>query len=241
MWREKLKNVACGVRRNRTNGVRPSYPVTNPTVIGAFVTNPAHTFLVSFPRTGSHWLRMIMELYFERPSLTRVFYYPRRKNYLTLHSHDLELDVARSHVIYLYRDPVDTIHSQLQYHREDVDDRRRIAHWADLYGRHLDKWLHRETFTRRKTVLRYERLEADLAAEFGKVCGHFNVVCDSQRLSVTAARVSKENVKARTRHDPRVMDLTEGYERTRRRFREDHGEYVWQVLTHGREHVRNNF
>ena len=30
-------------------------------------------FLVSFPRTGSHWLRMLMELYFDKPSLTRSF------------------------------------------------------------------------------------------------------------------------------------------------------------------------
>ena len=116
-----------------------SIAINNNKIIEKFSANHQNTFLVSFPRTGSHWLRMMMELYFERPSLVRIFYYPERKAYLTLHTHDLNLDVERSNVIYLYRDPVDTIYSQLQYHKEDIYDQERIAFWSDFYGRHLDK------------------------------------------------------------------------------------------------------
>ena len=218
-----------------------SAAITDEFILSSFKSNPDNTFLVSFPRTGSHWLRMLMELYFERPSLVRVFYYPERMDYLTLHTHDLELDVERSHVIYLYRDAVDTIYSQLQYHEEDIDDQERIAHWADLYGRHLDKWLHKEAFTERKTVLRYERLKEDLIEEFRKVCNHFDSPLDPERLEAVAERVSKERVNEKTTHDPQVMNLTQTYEEERQRFRKEHDEFVWQVVLDGREHLRQDF
>ena len=109
-----------GLRREfEKNG---SVAITSPEVLEAFTSNPESTFLVSFPRTGSHWLRLLMELYFERPSLVRVFYYPERTDYLTYHTHDLSLDVQHPRVIYLYREPVATIYSQMQYHGEDLAD-----------------------------------------------------------------------------------------------------------------------
>ena len=55
--------------------------ITDEAIISAFTRDPENTFLVSFPRTGSHWLRMLTELYFERPSLLRVFYYYNRRDY----------------------------------------------------------------------------------------------------------------------------------------------------------------
>ena len=72
------------------------------------LSDPDFPFLISFPRTGSHWLRMLMELYFEQPSLVRVFYYKDNDNYLCYHHHDEDLKlVDKKNVIYLYRDPVD--------------------------------------------------------------------------------------------------------------------------------------
>lgn len=219
----------------------PSVLVNDRGLIESFIADPGNTFLVSFPRTGSHWLRMIMELYFGRPSLVRVFFCPERRDYLTLHTHDLELDVQRSQVIYLYRHPVDTIYSQMQYHEESIDDRSRIAYWSDLYGRHLDKWLHRESFTERKTVVRYEGFKESLAEEFGRICTHFASTLEVERLETVAAQVTKEMVKEKAPHDPQVMNLTRLYEEKRNRFRAEHGQFVWQVLLDGREHLAQSF
>ena len=47
-------------------------------VVKKNIEEPEFPFLISFPRTGSHWLRMIMELYFKRPALTRIFYFKNR-------------------------------------------------------------------------------------------------------------------------------------------------------------------
>ncbi len=218
-----------------------SFRVPQP-LVEAFAADPANPYLVSFSRTGSHWLRMIMEQYFERPTLARAFYFSEKQDFLLLHTHDLDLDVQRTHVIYLYRDPVETIYSQINYHREDHDDLDRIAFWSDLYGRHLDKWLHREDFTVKKHILTYEGMKRDLAAEFSKVTDFFGVLLDVARLTEVASRVTKEEVKSKTTHDPQVVQLEKGYEMTREVFGQRHRDHVWDALTRqGRAHLRGDF
>ena len=206
-------------------------------VIESFCADPTNTFLVSFPRTGSHWVRMLMELYFERPSLLRAFYHRDRMDYLTLHTHDLKLDIERSHVIYLYRHPVDTIFSQLRYHGESAEDADRILHWSDLYGRHLEKWLIREHFTRRKTTLAYEEMKEDLVGVFRRVTDHFDASLDESRLLAAAERVTKDEVKRRASHDPQAVQESPEYEMARQAFRERNGHLVWQALTRARPHL----
>jgi hypothetical protein len=203
-----------------------------------FIANPDNPFLVSFPRTGSHWLRMIMELYFERPMLVRAFYYPQNHHYLALHTHDLALDVERANVLYLYRDPVDTIYSQLRYHQEAPDDTARIIYWSDLYGQHLDKWLCREKTTRQKTILTYEGMKRDLATEFANVTAHFEEALDLARLEAAASRVTKDEVKRKTTHDTQVVQLEDHYQTSRQAFRDRFQALVWETLTLNREQLR---
>lgn len=218
-----------------------SVSVDDAQVIQAFVENPASPFLVSFPRTGSHWLRMVMELYFERPSLVRVFYYPKRRDYLTLHTHDMDLEVERLNVIYLYREPVDTTYSQMSYEKDDLEDPARIRHWSGLYGRHLEKWLYTETFTARKTVIRYDRLRDTPEPEFAKICAHFGQTLDSNQLAEAMSRVTKEKVKEKTPHDPSVITLGASYEDTRHAFREKNAALVWETVLEGRARLRGAF
>lgn len=215
--------------------------ITNRTTIDEFVNKSDNTYLVSFPRTGSHWLRMLMELYFGRPSLVRVFYYPRRRDYLTLHTHDLPLSLERSHVIYLYRDPVDTIYSQLRYNKQSIDDREMMTYWTTLYGRHLDKWLHKESYSEKKAILSYGRMKIDMAEEFSKICAHFGVVLDQKRLELATSQVTKEQVKRKTPHDNQVIDPAREYSEGRQDFRFRYGEFVWHLLLDGREHLRSVF
>jgi len=213
--------------------------VTNENLIRAFIENPANPFLVSFPRTGSHWLRMVMELYFERPSLVRVFYYPNRHDYLTLHTHDMDLEVFRQNVIYLYREPVDTIYSQISYKKESPNDESRVRYWSDLYGRHLEKWLYAEKISTHKTTIRYERLRDTPEAEFAKICAHFGQTMDVARLRKALAEVTKEKVKEKTNHDANVITLNAQYEEMRQIFHQKQSNLVWDVLLDGRQHLRS--
>ncbi|MDQ1350863.1 MAG: hypothetical protein QG657_1165 [Acidobacteriota bacterium] len=187
-------------------------------VIERFTTNPDFPYLISFPRTGSHWLRMIMELYFEKPSLVRIFYFKEMRDFTCCHRHDESLEIERKNVLYLYRCPVDTVYSQLNYYKEDPFDTGRIAHWTGLYARHLSKWLLEETFTTQKTILAYERLKTDPAREFAKVCAHFAAPFNRDRLETALKMVTKEEVKKRTVHDPQVINLARQYTMDREIF-----------------------
>lgn len=199
-------------------------------LIKQFEANPDNTYLVSFPRTGSHWLRMLMELYFERPLLTRSFYYPNEQRILALHTHDLDLTVSRRSVIYLYRDPVDTIYSQLRYHDEAMSDISAALRWAELYGQHLEKWLVREGISQRKTIVRYEALRTELVAQFEKICHHFEQAIDASRLKRVASIIDREAVMRKTPHDPRVVPLGWEYSVQRDVFRVEMGEKIREAI-----------
>ncbi len=192
--------------------------VAKPRIISRHISNPDFPFLVSFPRTGSHWLRMIMELYFGKPSLVRAFYYKRAKDFTCYHTHDLELTVERENIIYLYRNPVETIYSQLCYHKQDINNEILIKYWANIYGLHLEKWLIRENFTNKKTIVTYEGLKGNLYDEFQGICLHFNFPFDKIRLDNIINKISKKEVILNTEHDHRVINLTEEYIKNKKYF-----------------------
>jgi hypothetical protein len=237
---EKLKKIIRDEAKDNEQ-IAGSVRIQDNEVIRKFIEIPQNTFLVSFPRTGSHWLRALMELYFEQPSLVRVFYYPEKTNYLSYHTHDLNLDIEHPTVLYLYRDPVDTIYSQLSYNKEGLNDADRIGYWSDLYGRHLDKWLHTEKFTEKKTVLRYERLKSHLPSEFVKVTQHFGIELDGQKLLKIAAATTKEEIKRKTTHDQQVINLNKEYGMKREDFYRQSADLVWDFLLKGRPHLKEDF
>lgn len=211
-------------------------------VVARFISRPDFPWLISFPRTGSHWLRMVMELYFEKPALVRVFYYKGAKDFTCYHRHDEDLSISGvKNVLYLYRAPVDTVYSQLNYYNEDTDDAGRVGRWSTLYGRHLSKWLFDETFTEKKTVITYEGLKASMADEFTKVCAHFGQELDLPRLEAVMAKVSKEALKKKTSHDKQVVNLSDSYRRGREDFRESRGGQVLELVFSQDERLRRLF
>jgi hypothetical protein len=178
---------------------------------------------VSFSRTGSHWLRMIMELYFEKPSLVRAFYFKDATDFTCYHTHDMDLELKRKNVIYLYRNPVETVYSQLCYYKEEPDDQERRSHWTNLYARHLAKWLVQENFTRKKTVITYEGMKLDMYSEFAKICRHFGEELNISKLEGALEKVSKAELKKKTKHDQQVVNLTSSYQDGRDLFKVKYG------------------
>jgi hypothetical protein len=80
-----------------------------------------------------------------------------------------------------------------------------------------------------------------MPAEFGKICSHFNVGLDVDRLIEVASQVSKEKVKDKTTHDLQVVNLVKSYEDARETFRKKHGDFVWNTLLNDREHLEKDF
>ena len=154
-----------------------------------------------------------------------------------MHTRYLGLDVNRRSVICLYRNPIETVFSQLNYHQQPQNCLDQIAYWSDLYGKHLSKWLYEEKFTSHKTIVTYERLKKDLTSEFEKVTLHFGHLLNRDEFKKGAKRVTLNEVKRKTEHDSQVVQLQEEYASKRRLFTEKHGDYVWEIITNGRTHL----
>jgi len=207
-----------------------SIAVHNRELIESFISKPAFPFLISFERTGSHWLRMIMELYFEKPSLVRIFYYKGAKDFTCYHRHDEDLNIERENVIYLYRHPVDTIYSNLCHFDENIDDTKKIEFRTNLYGHHLKKWLLEENFTSRKTVVSYESMQRDMSSQFKKICHHFSVPFVQNKLQDAVCHVTKDEVQKKTTHDPRVIDLSKDYQIKKKLFKQKQTDFIMDCI-----------
>lgn len=207
-----------------------SVSIDDPKIIKTFTENPDFPYLVSFPRTGSHWLRMIMELYFEKPSLMRAFYSKDASDFTCYHTHDMDLNLRRENVLYLFRNPVETVYSQLCYYRENPDDQDRRQHWTNLYARHLSKWVVHDDFTKKKTVITYEGMKLDMHAEIKKICEHFGKDFNPTRLESVRTEVSKDKLKKKTKHDQQVVNLTDSYQNEREAFKKIYGNLIFDDL-----------
>jgi len=203
-----------------------SIQIHNRQVINKFVTVSSFPYLISFPRTGSHWLRMLMELYLKKPALIRIFYYRDATDFTCCHDHDLNLKIKRENVIYLYRYPVDTIFSQLKYYDEPITDKDRIKYWCVLYRNHLSKWLFEEGFTLKKTIICYDKMVQDVAGEFKKICEHFNTDFELNKFLMINRIVNKREIKKKTLHDPKAIKLDSTYQREKKYFIEKYSGYV---------------
>lgn len=209
---------------------KESYEILNDKKVEQFTSDPQFPFLVSFPRTGSHWLRNVMELYFEAPSLIRVFYYNNPKEFTCFHSHDEDLLLFRKNVIYLYREPIETIFSQMKYYNEDLNDLARIRFWSEKYGHHLNKWLFIEQQTEKKTIIKYQNLQKNFPFEFKKITSHLNRPFDQKKLNQALSEISKEKIKSLVKDDKHVVDTTPSYKKDREIFKDSYGETIYSTL-----------
>lgn len=221
-----IKNLIAEDSENKEGSVG----ITDKEIIKKYVDDENFPFLVSFPRTGSHWLRMMMELYFEKPSLVRSFYFHDKDEYTVVHAHDVDLDLERKNIIYLYRNPVDTVFSQMMYDKENLKNKEKVEYWSNTYKNHLRKWLLEESFTKNKTIVRYENLLNDLHKEFEKVTKFFGDDIDSDKLDGILQKVSKKELKKKTTHDKQVVNLSDSYSDKRSLFKEDFEEYINEII-----------
>lgn len=227
-WKLFYRSVESWLQENRGT----SRVIRNRKVIRDYLARPDSTALVTFPRTGSHWLRMMMERYFERPSLKRIFFYPEKSDYLSFHTHDKDLRFTHPRVIYLYRDPVDTVYSQMQFCGESLESLEKVRYWAGEYAANLSKWLVTETFTEKKLILRYESLRADPPGEFLKLCAWYGQELDTTRLENALSGLTKTRVDSGT-SDRRVVNLSADYADQRNGFRETHQKLIRDVMRSG--------
>lgn len=217
---------------NSKKFVEESYEIHDRAIWDKCLSDTDFPYLISFPRTGSHWLRNVMELYFEKPSLVRVFYYKYPKEFTCFHIHDEDLKFTDDRrILYLYRNPIDTIYSQMNYYREDLNDEKRVEYWALLYTKHLEKYLLLYP-GRKKTIISYDRLKIDFHKEFSLVTQMLlgTSEIDSGKLNEVLDKVSKEKIKNKVKDDDKVISSSKNYEHNKIAFIEEYKDKIMSII-----------
>ena len=170
--------------------------------------------LVSYPRTGSHWLRIMMEAYLEMPCGPQAFFYPANSVW-GLHIHDRFVGqkaheegpvVNLRKVIYLHRDPIDTIFSQLQYESKTNITDQDVETLIEEYASHLIRWKKNNLDIGEILDISYEEMKADTAVTLSKIFVFLGFAVNESRVRLACEYSSKAKTKQVTAHDENALN-----------------------------------
>lgn len=188
-----------------------------------------YPLFISYPRTGCHWINCVMELYFDRPRLREkrfTFLDKSRNDWMWFHDHDIWCKLKpHPDVLYMYRDPVDTVFSFLMYQQFERHKQyelqysdTRVRAELDLYINHLKKYLVTPN-TCARTHVRHENFKSDPASEFRKVVDHFSDEWDEDRCLECFEQVTKDKIARVNKPAMNKFMLGKRYRKLRRDFR----------------------
>ena len=179
--------------------------------------------LVSYPRTGSHWFRILMEFYTGHPSVVQSFTDPNPKSVWGFHIHDRLIhewepsegptrDLKK--VVYMYRNPVDTIYSQMKYHEDipydwngDVTDNIlvKVKQYENEYHDHLNRWLHHHEDVDEFMSVTYSQIKTSPTVIFRDVCNFLDYEWNESKFMEVYSKCTKDVTKRLTPHDRSVI------------------------------------
>lgn len=187
------------------------------------------THIVSFPRTGSHWLRMMIEVAFCNSTSIDNFSFDNAPNHITYHVHDLELKDKFDKVIYLYRNPVDTIYSLIKYYQQDIEDKENIKKLTNLYKDNAQKWLLEENFTKEKMFVTYESLVKNKEQELEKIARFLGVEFNKKNIEKTKD-ISRDSVRNKTLYDNQIVNIEKDYKQKKEEFEKENKDYILNLF-----------
>lgn len=179
--------------------------------------------LVSYPRTGSHWLRMMLEMSLGAPSYVQSFFDKNPSSCWGFHIHNRVVENPHwtegpvtnlKNVLYLYRDPVDTIYSMLKYEKKidsdwdgktDYDLDSSVEQLITEYKAHLNRWMINNSDIENFMPLTYEELKNETKDSIIKVASFLNADVSHDRVSESIAKCDKSLTKKLTPHDPQAL------------------------------------
>jgi hypothetical protein len=199
-------------------------------------------YYVGVSRSGSHWIRLVLEGYMGGKSPLSNFIACKDDINILLNrlndfkgTHDMQLDFKAENVIYLYRNPIDCIFSNLKYDGTDLLNRNAVDYYLDIWIRHIQKWYYDEQLTKNKVILCFEKLQEDFVSEFSKILSFLNLEIDVDKIIKAKDIYTKGKIREIV-HDKKVINNESDYEIQRDKFIELHGKYIYEKLpeTHRR-------
>ena len=152
--------------------------------------------LVSYPRTGSHWTRMILEEYLGKYCLPTSFY--GCNEHWGFHLHDRVVGAGDEgitsgfeKVIYLYRNPVDVVYSLLMYEGWGFERRKEIV---EEYKTHLQRWTVDNSDIESIIYIKYEDIKTTPILSFKKIIKFLGEEFDEERLTKIYNKSTMKNL-----------------------------------------------
>jgi len=188
---------------------------------------------VSFPRSGAHLLRALLEActnhYMET---TKMFPDKTTGACLGLHTHDLDFSHLAAlqtktspytHLLVVTRDPLDVLHSQCEYYGYNWWS----EHWRNLVERtFVEMRAHQKTYEQAelplpKLTLSYDWLVSNPAGAVCSVCCFLGLAQPSEeQMRDGIAFCTKTNLRVAIKHDPKAISPeTNEYNASRKQFR----------------------
>lgn len=183
-------------------------------------------YLVSFPRSGSHYVSVCLEKYTDNRSPISNFRGLAGRSLMVyrIHAgefrstHDLNMNAKFRKVVFLYRNPVDTLYSYCRY-ENILPDIERIRQEADFWAGHTMKWMFTEIHSHKKVILCYEKLLADFCSEFGKLLDFFGIRKEEEKMRRIQQSTTREEIKGLVdRKDDKVINATQEYRVEKEKF-----------------------
>ena len=188
---------------------------------------------VSYPRSGSHWIRILLEKYFDKPVMSDFIEqkYPRWNKRVWRSGHDLALNEKYDVVLYTIRHPIPTMWSTLQYYDEAPVTKNidfRLKQWMD----NVSKWCIEENFTYKKYILIYEELANNTEQSLKDVIKWLSPdqEINLEKINEAISFTTKEKVKELTKHDQKVIKATQDYYKKREEFVDEWGKHILDQL-----------
>jgi len=205
--------------------------------IPKYTSDPDFPFFVSFPRTGSHWFRIVMELYLGIPCLVESWTIKKPRTFWAYHRHDRYLEEVdnRNNVLYLYRNPVETLCSEMYYWEKDFSDH--IDEYISIYSNHLIRWLYNHDDVNLFEAITYEDFKdnpipiVSKALSFLQICHHGDSTYDIDKNKIISCyeQASKQKIKEMTKvSNPKAVNINGKYNDIKNMFREKYSYYILQ-------------
>ena len=189
---------------------------------------------VSYPRSGAHLIRALLETCTNRFSKTTKIFPDRTDGTcIGLHTHDLNYmhysslkhgqQTVYTHLLVIVRDPLDVLFSQCEYYNYNWWSER----WKGMVERtmaeiqdHQQKYT-TTTFTIPTLILHYQDLVDTPAQAITKLCDFLGLTQPSQeKMESGIAFCNKDNMRAAVKHDPKAISPdTSQYNNKRAQFK----------------------
>jgi hypothetical protein len=185
--------------------------------------------LISYPRTGSHWFRILMEAYLREPAAVQSFFHAPKDvtsiwgfhihHRLIKEPHPSEGPVGGlKNVIYLYRKPIDTIFSQMKYHnvipsqwngKPNNNIISGMKKFKQEYYDHLDFYLNNKSNIPNLHYVQYEDLQSSPINTFEGCINFLGKQWNQQQFHEIYLKCDKQLTKKLTPHDAAAVNIDE--------------------------------